>query len=156
MPDPVRTRWVDYKVHDFDAAQIEPGWHAWMSYAVDKAPSQDPSLAYKRRAWEDTDYKTIPNYTQTRGAYKPYNTYAAQPPRQLVCKETETELTFFVQGQAEAHRMGARCRTQTVSRDQEEAIPCIYYARNLAFAASIRTLAAFLQQSMIIFNKQSS
>lgn len=86
IPRPVRTRWVDYKNHDFDAAQIEPGWHAWMSYAVDKAPSQDPTLAYKRRAWEDTDYKTIPNYTLTRGAYKPYNTYAAQSPRQRVCK----------------------------------------------------------------------
>ncbi|KAI1772958.1 NDUFA12-domain-containing protein [Hypoxylon cercidicola] len=71
---PLRTRWVDYKKHDFDAAQIEPGWHAWMSYAVDKAPSQDPLLAYSRRSWEDTDAKTIPNYTLTRGAYKPYST----------------------------------------------------------------------------------
>ncbi|KAI0143139.1 NADH:ubiquinone oxidoreductase 13.4kD subunit [Xylariaceae sp. FL1272] len=71
---PLRTRWVDYKVHDFDAAQIEPGWHAWMSYGVDKPPTEDPLLQYKRKAWEDTDPKTIPNYTQTRGAYKPYST----------------------------------------------------------------------------------
>ncbi|KAI1767517.1 NDUFA12-domain-containing protein [Hypoxylon sp. FL1150] len=71
---PLRTRWVDYKKHDFDPAQIEPGWHAWISYAVDKPPSQDPLLAYKRRVWEDIDAKTIPNYTMTRGAYKPYST----------------------------------------------------------------------------------
>ncbi|ORY72075.1 NADH ubiquinone oxidoreductase subunit NDUFA12-domain-containing protein [Pseudomassariella vexata] len=71
---PLRTRWVDYKSKDVDPAEIEPGWHAWISYAVDKAPTQDPLLAYKRRPWEDADAKTIPNYTQTRGAYKPYNT----------------------------------------------------------------------------------
>ncbi|KAI1660586.1 NDUFA12-domain-containing protein [Daldinia decipiens] len=71
---PLRTRWVDYKSSDFDTAQIEPGWHAWMAYTVDKPPSQDPLLAYKRRVWEDTDAKTILNYTATRGAYKPYST----------------------------------------------------------------------------------
>ncbi|KAF3013690.1 hypothetical protein E8E14_001678 [Neopestalotiopsis sp. 37M] len=71
---PLRTRWVDYAKHDYDAAQIEPGWHAWMSHAVDKPPSQDATLAYSRRLWEDKDAQTIPNHTMTRGAYKPYNT----------------------------------------------------------------------------------
>ncbi|KAH7033633.1 NADH ubiquinone oxidoreductase subunit NDUFA12-domain-containing protein [Microdochium trichocladiopsis] len=71
---PLRTRWVQYASKDPDAAQIEPGWHAWMSYNLDKAPSQDPTVGYQRREWEDTDAKTIPNYTQTRGAYKPYST----------------------------------------------------------------------------------
>ncbi|KAI1321377.1 NADH ubiquinone oxidoreductase subunit NDUFA12-domain-containing protein [Xylariaceae sp. FL0255] len=71
---PLRTRWVDYKKHDFDAAHIEPGWHAWISYAVDKPPTEDPLLQYKRKAWEDADPKTIPNYTQTRGAFKTYST----------------------------------------------------------------------------------
>ncbi|KAI1469818.1 NDUFA12-domain-containing protein [Daldinia caldariorum] len=71
---PLRTRWIDYKNPDFDASQIEPGWHAWMSYTVDKPPSQDASLRYQRRVWEDTDAKTIPNYTATWGAYKPYST----------------------------------------------------------------------------------
>lgn len=66
---------MDFKNKDFDAAQIEPGWHAWMSYAVDKAPTEDPLLAYKRRPWEDRDAATIPNHTLTWGAYKPYNTY---------------------------------------------------------------------------------
>ncbi|KAI0849111.1 NDUFA12-domain-containing protein [Daldinia vernicosa] len=71
---PLRTRWVDYKNSDYDASHIEPGWHAWLAYTVDKAPSQDPSLAYTKRVWGDIDVKTIPNYTLTRGAYKPYST----------------------------------------------------------------------------------
>ncbi|KAI0376616.1 NADH ubiquinone oxidoreductase subunit NDUFA12-domain-containing protein [Hypomontagnella monticulosa] len=75
---PLRTRWVDYKLHDFDPAHIEPGWHAWISYSVDKPPTEDPLLAYRRRPWEDTDAKTIPNYTATRGAYKPYSTTKAK------------------------------------------------------------------------------
>ena len=58
-------------------AQIEPGWHAWISYAVDKPPTEDPLIRYQRRPWEDKDAKTIPNYTMTRGAYKPYSTYVA-------------------------------------------------------------------------------
>lgn len=58
-------------------AQIEPGWHAWISYSVNKPPTEDSLLAYKRRPWEDTDAKTIPNYTFTKGAYRPYNTYVA-------------------------------------------------------------------------------
>ncbi|KAJ1329561.1 NADH-ubiquinone oxidoreductase subunit [Microdochium nivale] len=71
---PLRTRWVEYQSKDPDAAQIEPGWHAWISYSVDKAPSQDPLLAYQRREWEVTDSKPTPNFTQSRGAYKPYST----------------------------------------------------------------------------------
>ncbi|CAN8095529.1 unnamed protein product [Discula destructiva] len=68
---PLRTRWVDYRVHDFDPAQIEPLWHAWISYAVDTPPTQDP-LAKTARSWAKPFH--IPNYTATRGAYKPYNT----------------------------------------------------------------------------------
>ncbi len=56
------------------SAQIEPGWHAWISYLVDKPPTLDPLLQYKRRAWEDADPKSIPSYTLSWGAYKPYNT----------------------------------------------------------------------------------
>lgn len=70
----MRTRWVDYKDHDFDAATIEPGWHAWISYSVDKPPTQDSLLAIKKREWEDTEIRPIPNYTMTWGAYKPYST----------------------------------------------------------------------------------
>jgi NADH:ubiquinone oxidoreductase subunit len=58
-------------VHDFDAAQIQPGWHAWISYAVDKPPTQD-QLLIQHRGWERPG--AIVNYTMTRGAYKPYNT----------------------------------------------------------------------------------
>ncbi|PHH52204.1 NADH dehydrogenase [ubiquinone] 1 alpha subcomplex subunit N7BM [Ceratocystis fimbriata CBS 114723] len=69
---PLRTRWVDYKKHDYDAGHIEPGWHAWISYAVDQPPTQDALLQTKVRKWERPE--SIINLTATPGAYKPYNT----------------------------------------------------------------------------------
>ncbi|CZS93802.1 probable NADH-ubiquinone oxidoreductase subunit B17.2 [Rhynchosporium agropyri] len=69
---PLRTRWVDYKDYDFDVTHIEPGWHAWMSYMVDKPPTEDPILQTKVRSWELPDHR--PNFTMTRGAFKTYST----------------------------------------------------------------------------------
>jgi len=69
---PLRTRWVDYTKHDFDAAHLEPGWHAWISYLVDKPPTEDVMLQPNRRRWESVVH--VPNLTATRGAYKPYST----------------------------------------------------------------------------------
>ncbi|KAK7581824.1 hypothetical protein V3481_013903 [Fusarium oxysporum f. sp. vasinfectum] len=69
---PLRTRWVEYAKHDYDAAHIEPGWHAWISYSVDKPPTEDPLLQAGVRAFEPS--RAIPNFTQTRGAFKTYNT----------------------------------------------------------------------------------
>ncbi|EDU40517.1 conserved hypothetical protein [Pyrenophora tritici-repentis Pt-1C-BFP] len=39
---PLRTRWVDYKDHEFDP-------HAWMSYMVDKSPAADKLLQRQRQ-----------------------------------------------------------------------------------------------------------
>ncbi|KAF5973372.1 NADH-ubiquinone oxidoreductase subunit [Fusarium bulbicola] len=69
---PLRTRWVEYAKHDYDAAQIEPGWHAWISYSVDKPPTEDPLLQAGVRAFEPS--RALPNFTQTRSAFKTYNT----------------------------------------------------------------------------------
>ncbi|RVX68305.1 hypothetical protein B0A52_07308 [Exophiala mesophila] len=69
---PLRTRWVDYKDVELDAAQIEPGWHAWMSYNVDKPPTEDPIMAIGLRPWESKTPKI--NMTGTRAAYRPYST----------------------------------------------------------------------------------
>ncbi|KHN98404.1 NADH:ubiquinone oxidoreductase, 17.2kDa subunit [Metarhizium album ARSEF 1941] len=69
---PLRTRWVEYAKHDYDAAQIDPGWHAWISYAVDKPPTEDKLMATGLRKFEKPH--PIPNYTQTRGAFKTYST----------------------------------------------------------------------------------
>ncbi|KAJ9417719.1 NADH-ubiquinone oxidoreductase [Fusarium oxysporum] len=49
-----------------------PGWHAWISYSVDKPPTEDPLLQAGVRAFEPS--RAIPNFTQTRGAFKTYNT----------------------------------------------------------------------------------
>lgn len=65
------------------SAQIEPLWHAWISYAVDTPPTLDP-LAKTARSWAKPYH--IPNYTATRGAYKPYNTYV----------HTRQDLTVYI------------------------------------------------------------
>lgn len=69
---PLRTKWVDYKEFDYDAAHVEPGWHAWLHYLVDKPPGVEPTLKHEKRPWEPKEH--IPNLTFTRGAYKPYST----------------------------------------------------------------------------------
>ncbi|KAE8446645.1 hypothetical protein EG329_011838 [Mollisiaceae sp. DMI_Dod_QoI] len=69
---PLRTRWVDYKDAEFDPSHIEPGWHAWISYMVDKPPTQDPILQTLVRSWELPEHR--PNFTATRGAFKTYST----------------------------------------------------------------------------------
>lgn len=53
-------------------AQMEPGWHAWMSYLVDKAPNADPILKTGVRPWELKEHR--PNPTMTRAAFKTYST----------------------------------------------------------------------------------
>lgn len=52
--------------------QIEPGWHAWISYMVDTPPTKDPILQRKIRVWEPKEHR--PGLTATRSAYKPYST----------------------------------------------------------------------------------
>jgi NADH:ubiquinone oxidoreductase subunit len=69
---PLRTRWVEYAKHDYDAAQIEPGWHAWMSYLIDTPPGKDGLTQAGTRAFEPTAPK--PNFTGTSGAFKTYST----------------------------------------------------------------------------------
>ncbi|KAF2810987.1 NDUFA12-domain-containing protein [Mytilinidion resinicola] len=69
---PLRTRWVDYKDKEYDPSQIEPGWHAWMSYMVDKPPTEDPILQRLVRDWEPKEHR--PTLTGSRSGYKPYST----------------------------------------------------------------------------------
>lgn len=55
------------------SGQIEPGWHAWVSYKTMESPAEDPALRTKQRKWERPE--PLPHYTATPGAYKSYNTY---------------------------------------------------------------------------------
>ena len=71
-------RWqVDYKDRELDASHIEPGWHAWISYLVDKPPTEDKIMALGVRPWESKEPKI--NMTLSRAAYRPYSTYAKNP-----------------------------------------------------------------------------
>ena len=47
--------------------------HAWMSYLVDKAPTEDALLQRQVRVWEPKEHKPV--MTFSRSAYKPYSTY---------------------------------------------------------------------------------
>lgn len=53
-------------------SQIEPGWHAWISYMVDKPPTEDPILQTGVRKWELPEHR--PNFTASRAAFKTYST----------------------------------------------------------------------------------
>ncbi|KAI9723898.1 MAG: hypothetical protein M1828_004017 [Chrysothrix sp. TS-e1954] len=68
---PLRTRWVDYVDKEFDPTQIEPGWHAWMSYMTKDPPSVDKIAQTRVREWEPKVHR--PNMTASRSAYRPYN-----------------------------------------------------------------------------------
>lgn len=68
----VRTRWVDYADKNFDPSQIEPGWHAWMSYLIKEPPTRDPLAQTGVREWEPKEH--VPNHTASRGSYRCYNT----------------------------------------------------------------------------------
>ncbi|THW77574.1 hypothetical protein D6D19_02141 [Aureobasidium pullulans] len=46
--------------------------HAWMSYMVDKPPSQDPLLQRQVRPWEPAEHR--PCLTWSRSAYRPFST----------------------------------------------------------------------------------
>ena len=63
---------MDYKDKEYDPSQIEPGWHAWMSYMVDKPPTEDPIMQRKVRDWEPKEHQ--PTLTWSRSGFKTYNT----------------------------------------------------------------------------------
>jgi NADH:ubiquinone oxidoreductase subunit len=70
-------RWVIYKDYA-EASAIGPGWHGWMHYRTDVAPSQED---YKAREWEKAHK---PNGTGTPLAYRPQGSLAATGERPRV------------------------------------------------------------------------
>ncbi|KAL1954667.1 hypothetical protein VTO42DRAFT_819 [Malbranchea cinnamomea] len=69
---PLRTRWVDYAQHELDPSHVEPGWHAWLAYMVDKPPTTDKIMQTGVRKWETPEHR--PNMTLSRAAFKTYST----------------------------------------------------------------------------------
>lgn len=57
-------RWVIYN-GPAEASMIPSGWHGWMHYRTDVAPSADTYVAH---SWEKPH---VPNLTGTAGAYRP-------------------------------------------------------------------------------------
>lgn len=60
----LRKRWVLYN-GPAEASAIPPGWHGWMHYRTDVAPTE---AGYKPHAWE---LPHVQNLTGTAGAYRP-------------------------------------------------------------------------------------
>ncbi|KAF5322211.1 hypothetical protein D9619_001085 [Psilocybe cf. subviscida] len=70
---PGRHRWVDFAAHDYNATQVPPDWHSWLSHIRSAPPQNDPVMQNLTPPWQ-APY--MQNLTGTRGAYKPYNTVA--------------------------------------------------------------------------------
>ncbi|KAI0313609.1 NDUFA12-domain-containing protein [Amylostereum chailletii] len=68
---PGRHRWVDFAQHDFNATQVPPEWHSWISHIRKAPPPEDAIMVASTPAWK-APY--VENLTGTRGAYRPYNT----------------------------------------------------------------------------------
>lgn len=49
---PGRTRWMDFKAHDYDSTQIDPLWHAWLSHTRLEPPSEDPLTDRFEKSWQ--------------------------------------------------------------------------------------------------------
>jgi NADH:ubiquinone oxidoreductase subunit len=74
LPSPPRTNSYPSSTN---RAHIEPLWHAWISYAVDTPPLEDPIKAASEKPWSPKGH--VPNYTFTRGAFKTFNTFVLLP-----------------------------------------------------------------------------
>ncbi|GAA5854233.1 hypothetical protein JCM8547_001747 [Rhodosporidiobolus lusitaniae] len=70
-----RHRWVDFVSHDFNAAQVTPEWHAWLSHIRHLPPPQDPVVQAAKKPWQIPHWE---NMTGGRGAFKTYSTTKAK------------------------------------------------------------------------------
>jgi NADH:ubiquinone oxidoreductase subunit len=70
-------RWVVYNGYA-DASAIPPGWHGWMHYRTDIAPTEEN---YVGREWEKPH---VPNMTGTAAAYRPKGSLAGAGERNRV------------------------------------------------------------------------
>lgn len=71
-------RWVIYN-GAVEASRIPPGWHGWIHYRTDIAPSEE---GYKPHDWEKPH---LPNMTGTAQAYR--------PPGSILTPEKRPEVT---------------------------------------------------------------
>ncbi|KZV64011.1 NDUFA12-domain-containing protein [Peniophora sp. CONT] len=68
---PGRHRWVDLAQHEYNATQVPPEWHSWISHIRKEPPTADKIIQASTQKWQAP---WIENLTGTRGAYRSYNT----------------------------------------------------------------------------------
>jgi NADH dehydrogenase (ubiquinone) 1 alpha subcomplex subunit 12 len=50
--DPGRHRWVDFAQHDFNATQVPPEWHSWISHIRKDPPTEDAVMQALSPPWK--------------------------------------------------------------------------------------------------------
>ncbi|GAA6001414.1 complex I NDUFA12 subunit family protein [Rhodotorula paludigena] len=70
-----RHRWVDFASHDYNASQVTPEWHSWLTHMRHDPPNRDPVMIASKQKWQIPHYE---NLTGTRGAFKTYSTTKAK------------------------------------------------------------------------------
>jgi NADH dehydrogenase (ubiquinone) 1 alpha subcomplex subunit 12/NADH dehydrogenase [ubiquinone] 1 alpha subcomplex assembly factor 2 len=70
---PGRHRWIDFAQHDFNATQVPPEWHSWISHIRKDAPTEDPIMQASRPPWQTEAHESL---TGTRARYTTYSTTA--------------------------------------------------------------------------------
>ncbi|WP_319529153.1 NADH:ubiquinone oxidoreductase subunit NDUFA12 [uncultured Cohaesibacter sp.] len=75
-------RWVIY-AQEADASAVPPGWHGWLHYRTDMAPSQDETVSWP---WQKPHQ---PNKTGTPEAYRPAGSILSPQSRQPVAGDYE-------------------------------------------------------------------
>lgn len=59
-----RHRWVDLAQHEYNASQVPPEWHSWISHIRQEPPTNDPAMQQARPKWigvrEDTSWTSMP------------------------------------------------------------------------------------------------
>ncbi|KAJ3180841.1 hypothetical protein HDU85_003926 [Gaertneriomyces sp. JEL0708] len=65
----LRDRWVEYKKWNYDATQVPPEWHQWLTHITDDIPN---AQTLPRPFFSPE--KPLENVSGSAAAYKPYST----------------------------------------------------------------------------------
>ncbi|ORY35610.1 NDUFA12-domain-containing protein [Naematelia encephala] len=92
---PGRQRWVDYTQHEYNATQVPPEWHSWLTHIRKDPPTEDPIMQASTPPWK---IPYVENLTGTRGRFITYPTVVPKinawegkvAPRGAVAKQPDT------------------------------------------------------------------
>ena len=56
---PGRHRWVDLAQHEFNASQVPPEWHSWISHIRKDAPTEDSVIQSMTPPWKAVSFVSL-------------------------------------------------------------------------------------------------